>query len=151
MSRDLPPPRPDTPSWEYARLARRLRADGRDEIGLAILDTARRLIIVDALVYYEVAQAHAAAGRIDRALAMHDEAIRVDPAFLESHWERGALLKRRGQVDEALEAWRRSDVTRNAFRHSLYLALALKSPRSTNESLLDDHREWARHHATPRD
>ena len=128
-----------------------LRFDGHGELALAVLEVARRLTDVDASVYYEIAQAYAAADRIDRALAMHDEALRLDPGFVESHWERGVLLERRGQVDEALAAWRRSGVTRDPYRHSLYLALALKSPRASNESLLRDHQEWARHHATPQD
>jgi tetratricopeptide (TPR) repeat protein len=142
----LPEPRAQTPAEEYVRLARLHRLDGREELALAILETASRLIPVDAPVFYELAQAHAAAGGVTRALAMYDEAIAIDPGFLDAHWHRGLLLERRGQIDEALEAWRRSDVTRDAYRHSIYLATALKSMHSTNESLLADHREWARHH-----
>ena len=77
---------------------------------------------------------------------MYDTAIALDPEFIDAHWHRGVLLERRGQIDEALEAWRRSDITRDAYRHSIYLATTLKSTRSTNESLLAEHREWARHH-----
>src|SRR6185295_9856874 len=53
------------------------------------------------------------------------------------------------QIDEALEAWRHSDVTRDPRRHSLYLVACLKSPQSTNRSLFVAHRAWARHHAVP--
>ena len=144
----LPEPRSQTPAREYVRLAQLYRMDGREDLALAILETASRLIPVDATVFYEIAQAHAAAGRITRALALYDASIAIDPEFRDAHWQRGVLLERRGQIDEALEAWRRSDVTRDPYRHSLYLAAALKSPRSTNESLLADHREWARHHTS---
>lgn len=144
----LPEPRhPDTPSAEYVRVARAQRLEGYDRLALSILETARRLTSVDASVPYEIAKTHAAADRIDRALALYETAIELDPDCLEAHWERGVLFERRGQIDEAIEAWRRSDLTRNAHRHSLYLAAILKSPRSTNESLFEDHRAWARHHA----
>ena len=101
----------------------------------------------DASVAYEIAQVHAAARQVDRALEMYEAAIGLSPQCLDAHWERGVLLERRGQIDEALDAWRRSDLSRDAGRHSLYLAAALKSPRSTNQSLLAAQQEWARYHA----
>ena len=128
------------------RVARQLRVDGHPAIALAILQTASRLAHVDASIFYEIGQAHAEADRIDAALEMYEAAIRLRPDFSDAHWERGALLEQRGQIDEALDAWRRSDLTRDRRRHSLYLAAALKSPRSTNESLLAAHVEWARPH-----
>ena len=144
----LPEPRAgETPAAEYIQIARAQRLVGRPEVALAVLETAARLTNHDASIPFEIAQAHAAAGRIDRALAMYDAAIGLAPDCLEAHWERGLLLERRGQIDEALEAWRHSDVTRDPRRHSLYLVACLKSPRSTNRSLFVAHREWARHHA----
>ena len=77
---------------------------------------------------------------------MYEAALQIEPGFLDAHWERGVLLERRGQIDEALDAWRLSDVTRDARRHSLYVAAALKSPLSTNDSLLAAQRDWAHHH-----
>jgi tetratricopeptide (TPR) repeat protein len=148
----LPEPRaPETPASEYVRIAHAQRLDGREQLALHILETAIVMTSVDASVAFEIAQTHGAAGHVDRALTMYDTAIRLDPECLDAHWQRGVLLERRGQVDEALEAWRRSDLTRHAGHHSLYLAAAMKSPRSTNESLLAAHREWTRHHtARPR-
>ena len=148
----LPEPRPDTPAEEYARLARLYRLDGRRDLALSILDTARRLTRMDAGLFFELGQAYAEIDRVDRALEMYEAAIALDPEHRDAHWERGVLLERRGLIDETVEAWRRAEVTRDAYRHSRYLAAVLKSPRATNETLLEAHREWARHHApaTPR-
>jgi GT2 family glycosyltransferase len=144
----LPEPRePATSADQYVRIARGQRLDGHERLALDILEVAKRLVPIDASVPYEIAQIHTAVSHIDRALAMYDTAIGLAPDFLDAHWERGVLLERRGQIDEALEAWRRSDLSRDAGRHSLYLAAALKSPRSTNQSLLIAQQEWARHHA----
>lgn len=96
-----------------------------------------------------VAQIHATAHQIDRALATYEGITRLAPDCHEAHWERGQLLERRGEIDLALEAWRQSDLTRDPHRHSLALVAALKSPSSTNQSLLGAHREWARYHAEP--
>lgn len=141
------PRAPEAAADDYVRIARGQRVEGDARLALDILEVAKRLMPGNATVPYELAQAHAAANRIDRALAMYDSAIGLAPGFLEAHWERGVLLERRGQIDDALEAWRRSDLSRDAGRHSLSLAAALKSPRSTNESLLATQQEWARHHA----
>ena len=149
-SRRLPEPRPDTSADEYVRIARGQRCDGHGDLALAILEAACRLTRVEASVLYEIAETNATAGHIDRALALYTAAVRLAPDFLEAHWKRGVLLERRGQIDEALEAWRWSDLSRDASRHSLYLAAALKSPRSTNESLLLGQRQWAEQHAVPR-
>jgi tetratricopeptide (TPR) repeat protein len=149
-SRRLPEPRQDTPADEYAQIARGQRHDGHRDLALAILEAACRLTHVHASILYEFAESNAAAGHIDRALEMYAATVRQAPDFLEAHWERGVLLERRGQIDEALEAWRRSDLSRHAGRHALYLAAALKSPRSTNESLLLAQQQWARQHVAPR-
>jgi tetratricopeptide (TPR) repeat protein len=141
---------PETPAAEYVQIAHAQRLDGRERLALQILEAAITMTSVDASVAFEIAQTYGAAGHVDRALAMYDTAIRLDPGFLDAHWHRGVLLERRGQIDAALEAWRRSDLTRHAGHHSLYLAASMKSPHSTNESLLAAHREWARHHAPPR-
>jgi glycosyltransferase involved in cell wall biosynthesis len=144
----LPAPRAaDTPATDWVHAAHGERVDDRPRLALRILETARLLARVDAAVPFEIAQTYADEGRIARALEMYDEAVALDPGHLEAHWERGVLLERRGQIDEAIEAWRQSDVTRSAHRHSLLLAAILKSPRATNESVLEAHREWARHHA----
>jgi hypothetical protein len=143
----LPEPKqPESPATDYVRMAHRLRLDGHEQLALDILKTSITLMNVEASVAFEIGQMDAAAGRVDRALEMYRAALQIDPGFLDAHWERGLLMERRGQIDEALEAWRLSDVTRDKRRHSLYVAAALKSPRSTNESLLEAHREWARHH-----
>ena len=149
-SRRLPAPRQDTPADEYVRIAHAHRCDGHGDLALGILETACRMTRADVTVLHEIAETHAAAGRTDRALTMYDAAVNLAPDFLEAHWKRGVLLERRGQIDEALEAWRLSDLSRNASRHSLYLAAALKSPRSTNESLLLGQRQWAEWHLVPR-
>jgi hypothetical protein len=81
---------------------------------------------------------------------MYEAAIRIDPDCHDAHWERGVLLERRGQIDEALAAWRQSGLSRDVRHHSLYLAAALKSPRSTNENLLAAHQEWAINHTARR-
>jgi tetratricopeptide (TPR) repeat protein len=146
-SRRLPQIRPDTPAEEYVRIARAERFDGQRDLALGILEAACRLTRVEASLLFEIAETNAAAGHIDRALEMYAAAVRQAPDFLEAHWARGVLFESRGQIDEALDAWRRSDLSRNARRHSLYVAAALKSPRSTNESLLLDQQDWARHHA----
>lgn len=148
-SRRLRQPRPDTPADEYVRIARGQRFDGHRDLALGVLEAACQLTRVEASLLFEIAETNAAAGRIDRALALYTAAVQLEPDFLEAHWERGVLLERRGQIDEALEAWRRSDPSRDARRHSLYVAAALKSPRSTNESLLLAQQDWAQHHAVP--
>jgi tetratricopeptide (TPR) repeat protein len=147
----LPEPRPDTPQDEYVRTARGHRLDGRRDLALHILEAAGRLTRVEASVLYEIAETCAEFGHIERALDMFAAAIVLAPDCLDAHWERGVLLERRGQIDEALEAWRQSDLSRNARRHSLYVAAALKSPRSTNDSLLRAQQEWARQHAATDD
>jgi len=148
MSGRLPEPSArDASADEYVRIARGLRLDGHEHLAVDVLEVATRLMPVDASVPFEIAQVHAAANHVDRALAMYDTAIGLATDCLDAHWERGVLLERRGLIDEALEAWRRSDLSRDAARHSLYLAAALKSPRSTNQSLLLTQQEWARHHA----
>ena len=99
--------------------------------------------------YMRIAQMHAAAGHIDRALAVYDDVTRLSPDCHQAHWERGQILERRGEIDLALDAWRQSDLPRDPHRHSLALVAAIKSPSSTNQRLLDAHKEWARHHAEP--
>jgi predicted O-linked N-acetylglucosamine transferase (SPINDLY family) len=123
--------------------------DTHERFALDMLEATRRVPSVRAAVPFEMGRLHAAAGRTDLALTMYDAALALEPAFANAHWERGVLLERRGQVDEALESWRRGRVFGDAHRHSLYLVALLKSPRSTNESLLAAHREWARYHAVP--
>jgi len=143
----LPEPQEaETSADVYIRVAQAQRLDGHERLALDILEVATRLMPVEVSVLFEIARAHAAANRIDGALAMYDTAIGLAPDFLEAHWERGVLLERRGQIDEALEAWRRSDLSRDASRHSLWLQTALKSPGATNQSLLGPQLEWARHH-----
>ena len=144
---DAPGGRPSSVE-DYLRIARGLRVDGDERRALDVLDVTRRLMPVEPAVAFEIAQAHAAAQQIDLALEMYAAALALAPDFLEAHWERGVLLERRGQIDEALDAWRSSDLSRDARRHSLSLAAALKSPRSTNQSLLDTQLEWARHHVS---
>ncbi|MEP7305690.1 MAG: glycosyltransferase [Acidobacteriota bacterium] len=134
----------------YIRIARGRRMDGDERTALDILEVAWRLMPSEASLACEIAQAYAADGRIDLAFDMYEAAIRLAPELLDVHWERGVLLERRGQIDEALESWRASDLRRDARRHSLYLAAALKSPGSTNESLLVLQQEWASYH-TPRE
>ena len=99
--------------------------------------------------YLGIARIHATAGRIDRALAVYERLERLSPECLDAHWERGQLLERRGEIDRALDAWGQSDVARDPIRHSLALVAAIKSPLSTNQSLLDAHKAWARDHAEP--
>ena len=134
---------------EYARFARGQRLATEDARSMQILEVATALTDVDADVYIEIARGYAVQQRIDDALAMYGEALRLDPASRDANWEHGVLLERRGQIDEALEAWRRSGMTTDAYRHSTYLVAALKSPSSTNQSLLDEHLAWARLHADP--
>jgi Tetratricopeptide repeat/Glycosyl transferase family 2 len=147
----LPAPRqPETPAAEYVGIAHGQRLDGREQLALDILATAMTLTSGDASVALEIGLTHAAAGRINRALDMYEAAIRIDPDCHDAHWERGVLLERRGQIDEALAAWRQSGLSRDVRHHSLYLAAALKSPRSTNENLLAAHQEWAINHTARR-
>jgi len=143
----LPEPRAlEASAGEFIRVAHAQRLVDHERVALDILAVATQLMPVAASVPYELAQAHAAGNRIDRALIMYDAAIGLAPDFLEAHWERGVLLERRGQIDEALEAWRRSDLSRDASRHSLWVQAALKSPRATNQSLLVGQRDWTRQH-----
>ena len=97
------PSTPETPVSEYVRIAHAQRLDGREQLALHILETAITMTSVDASVAFEIARTHGAAGHVDRALAMYDTAIELDPEFLDAHWQRGVLLERRGQVDDALK------------------------------------------------
>ena len=135
---------------DYVRLARVMRQNDHVQLALDILQTARDLMLLDAPALYELARTQAAAGRTDEALASYDAIIKVSSDCLDAHWERGVVLEARGEIDEAMEAWRLSGLTRNITHHSLYMAAALKSPRSTNESLLALQQEWALAHARPR-
>jgi predicted O-linked N-acetylglucosamine transferase (SPINDLY family) len=126
--------------------ARNQRFGGHEQLALQVLEVADHLR-VDAAIPFELAQTHITLGRTHRALQMLDIAIDRDPTFREAHWERGLLLERRGDVDAALEAWRKADVFDDPDRHSLYLVATLKSPHATNQSILDANREWARRHA----
>ena len=143
----LPTAGPTPALGEYVRVAQAQRAAGRERVAAAVLDAATRHTTLDVPLMHEVARTQAAAGFVDQALAMYELIIRDAPDLLDAYWERGELLERRGLVDDALESWRRSDVTRDAARHSLYLVASLKSPTSTSRSLYAAHREWDRHHA----
>jgi protein O-GlcNAc transferase len=130
----------------HVSAARSQRLAGRERLALQTLEVATHLR-ADAGISFELAQTHAALGRTHRALQMLDIAIALDPEFREAHWERGLLLERRGQVDDALESWRKAGVFDDPVRHSLYLVATLKSPRATNQSIFDANRDWARRHA----
>ena len=144
----LPAPRaPSTPATDYVQVARVQRQAGHQPMAHDVLEVAGRLLPREPLLLFEIARSLADDGRTDEALAKYEQTLALDPQLLDAHWERGVLLERRGLIDEALEAWRKSGLARDAGRHSLYLAAALKSPRSTNESLLAIQQEWARAHA----
>lgn len=143
-----PAPRPPADQIDdYVRMARAQRHAGRARLALDILETARRLLPADALVLCEIARTHTAMGATDHALAVYELIARDHADCADAHWERGVLLEARGQIDEAMAAWRLSGLNANPGRHSLYVAVALKSQRSTNESLLTLQQEWAAAHA----
>lgn len=130
----------------HVSAARSKRLAGQERLALQVLEVAR-LLWADAAISFELAQTHAALGRTHRALEMLDLAIQLEPSMKEAHWERGLLLERRGEVDEALASWRRADVFDDPVRHALYLVATLKSPRATNQSILETNRDWAQRHA----
>lgn len=138
--------RPKETAAAHISAARSQRLSGNEGLALQVLEVAAHLR-VDAAIPFELAQTHTAMGRTHRALAMLDIAIGLDPDFREAHWERGALLERRGEVDAALDAWRKADAFRDPDRHSLCLVATLKSPRATNQSIFLANRDWARRHA----
>jgi|SRR5579862_6099299 len=145
-----PTPRPPGDQIDdYVRIARAQRHAGRTQLALDILETARRLLPATAAVLCEIARTHTAMGATDHALAVYELLARDHPDCADAHWERGVLLEARGQIDEAMAAWRLSGLSGHVGRHSLYVAVALKSPRSTNETLLTLQQEWARAHARP--
>jgi predicted O-linked N-acetylglucosamine transferase (SPINDLY family) len=139
------------------RVARHLASLGAwqaaADLYLSVADASGRLPMprreTPPIDYLRIAQMHAAAGHIDRALEMYEVVTRLAPDCHEAHWERGLILERRGEADLAVEAWRRSEVARDPHRHSLALVAAIKSPSSTNQDLFDAHTAWARHHAEP--
>ena len=130
----------------HVSAARSQRLAGHERLAIQTLEVATHLR-ADATISFELALAHTALGRTHRALQMLDMAIGLDPAFREAHWQRGLLLEGRGEVDDALTAWRMADVFADPYRHSLYLVAALKSPRATNQSVLAANRDWASRHA----
>ena len=100
-----------------------------------------------AAIPFAVARTYTEQQRTDRAFSMLDWAVSIDPGCRDAYWERGVLLEARGEIDDALAAWRASDVFRDPDRHSRYLVASIKSDAVTNQSLLDAHRDWAERHA----
>jgi tetratricopeptide (TPR) repeat protein len=143
----LPPMAPHAIGSGYVGMARSQLLAGQERLALDIFEVATHLISVDARTRYDMGRSYAAAGYTNKALEMYDSAIALAPDLHDAHWERGVLLEARGRIEEALEAWRHVDLEHDPRRHSLALVASLKSPRSTNSSLLAAHREWARHHA----
>lgn len=87
------------------RLASLQFLSGDMQEAMATLDHIEPVRVQDAVVLAEMAKIYAGGGNVDHALALYDEAIRVNPEHGETYFARGVLLLNLHRHSEAEEAF----------------------------------------------
>ena len=92
-------------------------------------------------------------GYTKRALADLDEALRLEPGSVNAHGLRASVLTDEARFDEAREAYEKalSLAPDDADIRTNYVLFLCYDPAQTNETVLDAHRVWGRHHGHPPD
>jgi len=87
-------------------------------------------------------------GELDAAVDMSERAVRADPEHAAAWCNLGSGHRGRGEVEEALEAYRRAiSIKRDPVWHSNLLYALHFHPAWDAQMLLAEHREWDRIHA----
>jgi choline-sulfatase len=89
-------------------LASTLRKAGQPSEAAAVLRDLETVAPHDPLAWHEQAQALAAGGRLDAALAAEQRALALDPRLVEAHNHLGILYASRGRLPEALASFEKA-------------------------------------------
>jgi protein O-GlcNAc transferase len=137
----------------YANLGTALRQKGELEESIAAQRQAMRLKPNFAQLHANLGLALEQFGRIEAALDEYREAIRLEAVNASAHNNLGSLLMKLGQIESALDLFQRAvELTpEDSVIGSNLVFGRLFDPRSTAESILSEHREWARRVALPRE
>lgn len=85
----------------------------------------------------------------NKAIAVAKKMLSQHPTFLLGYDLIARIHEGRGEIEEALEAWKKTYPLGNSGMHSYALHTMLKSLESTSESLLQEHLAWAERYARP--
>ncbi len=141
--------RPDYPE-ALGNLGVLLQSAGNQETAIKAFDRVIALRPDDALAHTHRGAALAAQGRLTEAAAAHRAALAIAPKNAAAHNNLGIVLKDQGLLAEARAAYQAALMARpdDAAAYSNYLMCLSYDSAIEGQSLLGQHRDWARRHET---